>query len=59
LLFLFVKSVPDFLLLKNYLAFSRQKRLIKFFLPSQLINLIFIPISGITGILLSPRRKPN
>lgn len=59
LFFLFMKSIPDFLLLKIYLSFSRQKRLLKFFLPSQLINIIFIPLSGITGILLSPRRKPN
>ncbi len=59
LFFLFMKSIPDFLLLRIYLSFSRQKGILKFFLPSQLINIIFIPLSGITGILLPSRRKPN
>ncbi|MFW5644798.1 MAG: glycosyltransferase [Bacteroidota bacterium] len=57
LVFIFIKSIPDFCLLNNYLRYSGQKRLLKYFLPSQLINLIFIPISGIIGILLPPPRN--
>lgn len=56
LLFLAIKSFPDYLILNSFLDFTNQKGVMKFFLPSQLINLLFIPLSGITGILIPPGR---
>lgn len=61
LLFFFLilagKSLPDYLLLKSFLTFSGQKDILKFFLPSQLVNMIYIPVTAIAGIILSPERK--
>lgn len=57
LVYYFIKSVPDYLFLRNYLEFSRQRDLLKFFIPSQLVNMFFIPLTGISGIFISPNRN--
>ncbi|MFW5819871.1 MAG: glycosyltransferase [Bacteroidota bacterium] len=57
LVYYFIKSIPDYLFLRNYLEFSRQRDLLKFFIPSQLVNMFFIPLTGISGIIISPNRN--
>ncbi len=54
-----LKIIPDFLLLRSFLRYTGQVNLMKFFLPSQLINLLFIPLTGIIGIILPPERIPE
>lgn len=54
-----IKSIPDFTLLRSFLEFSKQDHLLKFFIPSQLINIFFIPLMGIMGLLNPIFRKGN
>jgi cellulose synthase/poly-beta-1,6-N-acetylglucosamine synthase-like glycosyltransferase len=49
--FLILKSLPDYFFLKAYLTYTQQERLLKFFLPSQLIYIFIIPLTGTLGIL--------
>ncbi len=51
-IFFFLKSGLDYFFLNSFLRYSGQEKLMKFFIPSQLINLLFIPLTGMLGILL-------
>jgi glycosyltransferase involved in cell wall biosynthesis len=54
-----LKIIPDYLFLRSYLHETRQEKLIKFFLPSQLLNIFIIPLTGIAGIVLPAARTPG
>ena len=54
-----VKSIPDYIFLRSFLEFTGQDKLLKIFIPSQLINFIFIPVSAFLGILRPPVRSSN
>lgn len=54
-----IKSIPDYKLLKSFLGFCKQDDLLNFFIPSQLINIFFIPVMGILGLLYPVFRKEN
>jgi glycosyltransferase involved in cell wall biosynthesis len=56
---LILKSVPDYIFLRSFLRFSNQETLLKFFIPSQLINIFFIPVTGILGLLYPLFRTGN
>jgi cellulose synthase/poly-beta-1,6-N-acetylglucosamine synthase-like glycosyltransferase len=54
-----LKLIPDYLFLRSFLRDTGQGNLLKFFLPSQLLNIFIIPFAGFAGIVLPAARTPG
>jgi cellulose synthase/poly-beta-1,6-N-acetylglucosamine synthase-like glycosyltransferase len=52
-----IKLIPDFILLRKCTTFFQVKKLLWYFLPTQVANIILIPTEGIAGLFVKPRWK--
>ena len=57
IIMLILKSVPDFLLLYGISSFFRRKKLLRLFIPAQLLYPVYSVFSGIAGILMRNKWK--
>jgi poly-beta-1,6-N-acetyl-D-glucosamine synthase len=63
-LFLFIllftiKSSADFILLYKTTIFFKKKKLLKYFIPAEMLNLFIIPLVAISGLVYKVRWKGN
>ncbi|MCF6241898.1 MAG: glycosyltransferase [Bacteroidales bacterium] len=57
LLIFFIKSIFDFIFLYRISHFFRQKKLLKYFVPVQILNIFFVPYIVFTGLSVSVQWK--